>query len=51
MKQVALIFVLGLTSVSALAANGTAVPEPDVLSLFGIGAVGGLVLWMRNRRK
>jgi hypothetical protein len=50
MKQVALTVVLGLTSVSALAGT-TGVPEPDVLSLFGIGAVGGLVLWMRNRRK
>lgn len=50
MKQIALTVVLALTSFSAFAAVA-AVPEPDALSLFGIGAVGGLVLWMRNRGK
>lgn len=55
MKQIALTVVLALTSLSALAGNnGTApptIPEPDALALFAIGAVGGLVMWARNRKK
>jgi hypothetical protein len=27
------------------------VPEPGVLPLLAIGAVGGIVLWVRNRNK
>jgi PEP-CTERM motif len=54
MKQIALTLVLALTSLSAWSGNGTApptVPEPDALALFAIGAVGGLVMWARNRKK
>lgn len=50
MKQIALTVVLGLTSLPALAGT-VGVPEPDALSLLAIGAVGGLLVWMRNRRK
>jgi hypothetical protein len=52
MKRLALSLALTLTSLSALAGTipGT-VPEPDALSLLGIGAVAGLVVWVRNRNK
>jgi PEP-CTERM motif len=50
MKQIVLTVVLGLTSLQALAAV-VAVPEPDALSLLAVGAVGGLLVWMRNRGK
>lgn len=55
MKQLALTFILGLSSLSALAGqtNGdiVTIPEPGALSLLAIGAVGGLVVWARNRKK
>jgi len=49
MKRFALTLILSLSSLPALA--GTPVPEPDALSLLGIGAVAGLVVWARNRKK
>lgn len=54
MKQLALTFILGLTSLSALAGatpDFVSIPEPGALSLMAIGAVGGLVIWARNRKK
>ena len=57
MKQLALTFILGLTSLSALAGAAVtdpdfvSIPEPGALSLMAIGAVGGLVIWARNRKK
>lgn len=56
MKQLALTFILSLTSLSALAGSTPApdfvsIPEPGALSLMAIGAVGGLVIWARNRKK
>ena len=57
MKQLALTFILGLTSLSALAGVSApppdfgSIPEPGALSLMAIGAVGGLVIWARNRKK
>lgn len=52
MKQLALTFILGLTSLSAYAGRPpTSLPEPGALSLLAIGAVGGLVVWARNRKK
>ena len=42
--------VLALISLDALA-GVTTVPEPGALPLFAIGAVGGLAIWMRNRRR
>lgn len=55
MKQLALTFILGLTSFSALAGapaqDFVSIPEPGALSLMAIGAVGGLVIWARNRKK
>lgn len=52
MKQLALTFILGLTSLSAYAGRPpTELPEPSALSLIAIGAVGGLVVWARNRKK
>lgn len=50
MNQLVLTFILGLSSLPALAGVVT-VPEPGVLPLLAIGAVGGLVLWARNRKK
>lgn len=53
MKQLALTFTLGLYSMTALARSvvaPVALPEPGALSLVAIGAVGGLVIWMRNRK-
>ena len=49
MKRFALTLILSLSSLPALAGN--TVPEPDALSLLGIGAVAGLVVWARNRKK
>jgi hypothetical protein len=49
MKQLAVTFILGLASLSALAANP--VPEPGSLPLLAIGAVAALVIWARNRTK
>lgn len=53
MKQSVLTFILGLSSLSALAGEVTPspIPEPGALSLIAIGAVGGLVIWARNRNK
>jgi hypothetical protein len=54
MKQLALMFILGMSSLSALAGTPQdfiRLPEPSVLSLMAIGAVGGLVIWARNRKK
>lgn len=56
MKQLALTFILGLYSLSVLAGEPlddvvNVIPEPGVLPLLAIGAVGGLVLWARNRNK
>jgi hypothetical protein len=42
---------LMLTLAAVPAWAGTPVPEPGVLPLLAIGAVGGLVLWARNRNK
>lgn len=50
MKQFALTLILSLSSLPALAGTAT-VPEPGALSLLAIGAVGGLVIWARNRKK
>lgn len=51
MKQLMLSLTLGLASFSALAGEVPTIPEPGALSLIAIGAVGGLVVWARNRRK
>lgn len=42
---------LTLTSLNAWAGGVGTVPEPGVLPLIAIGAVGGLVIWARNRNK
>lgn len=51
MRQLALTFILGLSSLSAYAGEPAPLPEPDALSLLAIGAVAGLVMWVRNRKK
>jgi hypothetical protein len=54
MKQLVLTFILGLSSLPVLAgtvAPPNTIPEPGALSLLAIGAVGGLVIWARNRNK
>jgi PEP-CTERM motif len=45
------LFGLMLTLAALPAWAGTPVPEPGVLPLLAIGAVGGIVLWVRNRNK
>lgn len=51
MKSFALSLVLGLSSFSVLAGETPTIPEPGSLSLLGIGAVGALAIWARNRKK
>ena len=44
---------LAATSFPVFAAVGAApgtIPEPGALSLLGIGAVAGLVVWSKNRK-
>ena len=50
MKQLAVTFILALSSLPALAA-AMSVPEPGSLPLLAIGAVGAVVIWARNRKK
>ena len=50
MKHIATTIALALASLNAWAGIPT-VPEPGVLPLFAIGAVGGLIIWARNRNK
>jgi hypothetical protein len=50
MKQLAVTFMLALSSLPALAA-AVSVPEPGSLPLLAIGAVGAVVIWARNRKK
>ena len=40
-----------LASLPASATGGLAVPEPDTLGLIAAGAITGLVIWVRNRRR
>jgi Asp/Glu/hydantoin racemase len=35
----------------ALARISPALPEPDILSLLGVGAVAGIIAWRIRRRK
>ncbi len=54
MKRFVLSLVLGLPSFAAFAGMTVPpnqLPEPGALSLLAVGAVGGLVIWARNRRK
>lgn len=51
MKHITIAVALALASINAWAAAPVTVPEPGVLPLFAIGAVGGLVIWARNRKK
>ena len=43
--------VVACLSGSALARVPLQVPEPDILSLLGVGAVGGIIAWRIRRRK
>jgi hypothetical protein len=40
-----------LVSFPAAATVAAPLPEPDTLGLLAAGAVTGLVIWVRNRRK
>ena len=51
MKYLTTAAALALTSLNAWAGTPMTVPEPGVLPLIAIGAVGGLVIWVRNRNK
>ena len=48
-----IVFALTFTSASAAFAgpSATPLPEPGSLALLGIGAVAGVVIVIRNRRK
>ena len=50
MKYITIAGVLALTSINAWAGEQT-LPEPGMLPLFAIGAVGGLAIWARNCKK
>jgi hypothetical protein len=49
------IFVAALAVIVAVPAWAggppTAIPEPGVLELLAVGAVAGVIVWARNRRK
>jgi len=49
MKYITAAVALTLTSLNAWAGTVGTIPEPGVLPLFAIGAVGGLIIWARNR--
>ena len=50
MKYITIAAALALTSLNAWAGTSN-LPEPGMLPLFAIGAVGGFVVWARNRKK
>jgi hypothetical protein len=51
MKQVIVTVAVALALAAQPAwAGAVQLPEPGVLPLLAIGAVGGLVLWARNRK-
>lgn len=51
-KTLAIILATTAFPVFALTTNGIAnIPEPGALSLLGIGAVAGLVVWANKRNK
>ncbi|OYW37473.1 MAG: hypothetical protein B7Z35_09915 [Hydrogenophilales bacterium 12-61-10] len=37
--------------VFAITSAPNSIPEPDALALLGIGAVAGLLVWAKNRKK
>ena len=43
--------VLATAALPASATVGTPIPEPGVFELLVAGAVAGLIVWARNRRK
>lgn len=43
--------VLASIAFPAFAITTNAIPEPDALALLGIGAVAGLLIWAKNRKK
>ena len=51
MKYLTASVALALMSMNVWAGVPVTVPEPGVLPLIAIGAVGGLVIWIRNRNK
>ena len=51
MKYITIAVALAATSLNAWAGTSQTIPEPGVLPLFAIGAVGGLAIWARNRKK
>jgi hypothetical protein len=44
-------FVVASVSCPALARIPQQLPEPDVFSLLGVGAVAGIIAWRLRRRK
>jgi len=51
MRSAFAFLLLSLVSGVALAGGLVALPEPGVLELLAIAGVGGLAVWLRNRRK
>lgn len=43
--------VLAAVALPAWATVGIPIPEPGMLELLAAGAVAGLIVWARNRRK
>lgn len=50
MRNLTAAVALALSSANAWAGAVT-IPEPGVLPLIAIGAVGGFIIWIRNRNK
>jgi hypothetical protein len=51
MNKLVVLAVLGLSSMSVMAAPPAPVPAPDTLPLIAIGAITGLVVWAAKRNK
>ena len=49
--RTALAVVLAVAALPAWATTGLPVPDPGVLELLAAGAVAGVIVWVRNRRK
>lgn len=43
--------VAGTAAAPALATVSNTVPEPGIIELLAVGAVAGVIVWVRNRRK
>jgi hypothetical protein len=51
MNRVVAVVLAAAAAVPAWAGVPLPVPEPGVLELLAVGAVAGVIVWARNRRK